>query len=96
MYPALLGHGQGVFANTEKIVIKVNLLQHHFGMENVVLVHIDINHLVLLTGITREKILYRVNTVIDEMFLAAHIPGEAAYAVVKDNNIRLKTMDQVV
>ena len=65
-------------------------------MKNIFLIYIYINHLIKLLYILTNKILDRVDLVVDIMFFSAHITGKTPYPIIDNNNIRVKTMNQIV
>ena len=65
-------------------------------MKDVFLIHIDIDHLIKIFGVFGNKILDRINVVIDVMFLAPHVTGKTPHPIIHDDDVRIKTMDQVI
>ena len=47
----------GFIAGAEQIIIKRQVFKPHFGMENILLVCIHVDHFVSLFGVTRQEIL---------------------------------------
>ena len=60
---------------------------HHFGMENILLVDIDIDHLILVSCFTLDVILDGVDIVVNKMLATTHIPGKPTNPIIKYHNV---------
>ncbi|MNE57218.1 hypothetical protein D3C80_1521700 [compost metagenome] len=77
-------------------MLQIEILQQHLGVEDVLLIHIDIHHVVQRLHILRHKVLDRIDLMIDVMLHAGYIAGETAYAIVHGDDIGFQLMDQIV
>src|SRR5690606_33166946 len=80
----------------EQVGVQVELLHMHLGVEDVLLVHVDVDHLVARTDVLGHVVLDRVDLVVDVVLLALDVAGEATHAVVHHHDVRLEALDQVV
>src|SRR5664279_858607 len=80
----------------EKVILQFKLFDEHFGMENVGLVHIDVNRVIFLKRLVIYIILNRCHIVVDEQFFTVHITRKAAHTIIDGHNIGIKTTDKVV
>ena len=58
------------------------MFQHHLSVEDVFLINVDVDQLATILGVLRDKILYRVDTVIDEMLLTLDVTGKSTHPVM--------------
>ena len=65
-------------------------------MEQIFLIHVDVNHLVGVLGIFGQVVLDRVDVVVDVVLGAIHVAGKAAYTIVHRDHIGVEAVDQVV
>ena len=68
----------------------------HLRVEQVFLVHVDVDHLVARLDRLGHEVLDRIDLVVDVVLGALHVAGEAAHAVVHDHDVGLEAFDQVV
>ena len=87
---------QGFPAYVKQIIIQGRIPEPHFGMENVFLVYVHVDHLVTLADITGEEVLNGIYFMINKMLSAAHIPGKAPHPVIKNHNIGFKAVNEVI
>ncbi len=80
----------------EQVVVQVEVLQVHLRVEDVLLIDIHVEHLVARLDVLGQEILDRIDLVVDVVLLALHVAGEAAHAVVHDDDVGLEAFDQVV
>ena len=80
----------------EQVGVEVEVLEVHLRVEQVLLVHVDVHHLVALLDRLGQEVLDRVDLVVDVVLLALHVAGEAAHAVVHHHDVGLEGLDQVV
>src|SRR5690606_15236014 len=80
----------------EQVGVEVEVLEMHLRVEQVFLVHVDVDHLVPTLDRLGQEVLDRVDLVVDVVLLALHVAGEAADAVVHHHDVRLEALDQVV
>ena len=93
--PLLLGR-QARHLVAEQVILELETLPAHLGMEVVVGDDVDVVGRVIVEGVFRDKVLDRRYIVIDEQLDAAAVAREAADSVVDDDDIRLEALDQVV
>ena len=65
-------------------------------MEEVALVHVDVDGVVLLQGLVVDVVLYGRDVVVHEQLRPVNVPGEAAYAVVHGDYVGIEAADEVV
>lgn len=83
----LLAVTQVIGTSPEKVVIEIKLLEDHLGVEDILLVNVDVDHLVAITRVTRHIILYRVDLVINEMLLSSNIASKTPDTVIEGEDI---------
>ena len=77
-------------------MLKVELLEQHFGMEDIFLINVDVDHVIQRLHIVGHKVLNRIDFMIDKMLHPIDIAGKAAHAVVNGHNVRFQLVDQIV
>src|SRR5690606_28222853 len=87
---------QLIHTHTEHIVIQIEILQQHFGMENVFLVNVNVDHLVQIQGFIQEEVLDGIDLVIDVQLATFHIAGKTTYPVIHRHDIGIELVNQVV
>ena len=85
-----------VHVGVEQIILKLDLLDQHFCVEYIRLVHIDVNGVVLRQSVRIYVILDRSYLMIHEIFLSGDVPREAPDAVIYRDDIRVEAADEVV
>lgn len=80
----------------EQVVLQFEVLEQHLGVEQVLLVHVHVGHLVGLARVVGEIVLDRVDLVVDEMLAPLDVAGEAADPIVDRDDVRVELVDQVV
>ncbi|MNN26852.1 hypothetical protein D3C81_1403720 [compost metagenome] len=65
-------------------------------MENMLRVHIDVDHLILLDYFVGNVVLDRTDIMVDEQLVAVDVPGKSANPVIDRHNVRFEGVDQVI
>ena len=65
-------------------------------MEDVLLEHIHVDHLIGVLGVFGEEVLDRIDVVINVVLGAIQIPGHAPHPVVDSDDIGIEAVDQVI
>ena len=71
-------------------------MDQHLRVENIFLIYIDVHHIVLIAQLRRHVVLDGIDAMVDEDLLALHVAGEAAHAVVSDDDIRIEGLEQEI
>ena len=71
-------------------------MNQHLRVENIFLIYIDVHHVVLIAQLRCHVVLDGIDAVVDEDLLALHVAGEAAHAVVGDDDIRIEGLEQEI
>ena len=87
---------QLVDVGVEQVVLKVDLLEQHAGVEQVGLIHIDVVGIVAVERRGVDKVLNRRHIVVHEQLFPLNIARKAAHAVVHRDNVRIERADEVV
>ena len=95
-YLLLLARRQVVLGDVEQIIIQIEIVEDHLGMEDVFLVDVDIDHIVTVARRRGDVILDGIDAVIDEQLLAVHIARKAADAVIEGDDVRIETVQEVI
>ena len=77
-------------------MLKVELLEQHFGMEDIFLINVDVDHVIQRLHIVGHKVLNRIDFMIDKMLHPIDIAGKAAHTVVNGHNVRFQLVNQIV
>src|SRR5690606_36015104 len=86
----------GFYALTEQVVIQLKILQQHFGVEGIFLIHVHVNHLIGVTGIVTQVVLNGIDFVVDVMLHTIHVTGKTAHPVIHRDDVRIKAVNQVI
>ena len=92
----LLARRQVILGNIEEIIIQVEVVQDHLGMEDIFLIDIDVNHIIAVTRSRGDVILDGIDAVVDEQLFAIHIARKAADAVIEGDDVRVKTVQEII
>lgn len=95
-YFLLLPLAQLLLCPSEQVVVQVKIFQLAFCMKNILLVHVDVDHVVQAFYFIRYVILDRADVVINKQLVAANISRKASYAVINRHDVRIKRVDQIV
>ena len=87
---------QLVGSHVEQVVVQVKILQHHFRMEDIFLIYVDVYHIITAARTLGNVVLDGINAVIDEQLLAAHVAGKAADMVVEGYDVGVEIVNQVI
>lgn len=82
-----LSTGKILLANLEEIVIQFKILNEHFGVEDILLIDIHIDHLVALLGFLGNKVLDGVDLMVDKDLSSLHISCEAPHPIINGHDI---------
>lgn len=80
----------------EEIVLEEYLLYHHFGMEDVRLVDVNVNCVIFFERFPCDIVLNGGYFVVDEELFALLVTGKASYLIVYRYNIGVEASDKVV
>ena len=70
-------------------MLKVELLEQHFGMEDIFLINVDVDHVIQRLHIVRHKVLNRIDFMIDKMLHPIDIASKTAHAIINGYDIGL-------
>ena len=87
---------QLVDVGVEQVVLKVDLLEQHTGVEQVGLIHVDVVGIVAVERRGVDKVLNGRHIVVHKQLFALNIARKAAHAVVHGDDIRIERADQVI
>ena len=87
---------QLVSRHVEQVIVQIKILQHHFRMKDIFLIHVDVYHIIAAARTLGNVILDGINAVIDEQLLAAQVAGKAADMVVEGYDVGIEIVDQVI
>ncbi|MNE25198.1 hypothetical protein D3C80_1185200 [compost metagenome] len=80
----------------EHVVLKVELLKQHLGVEDIFLIHVHIHHVVQPLHVLRHKVLDRVDFMINKILHAVDITGKTAHAIINRHDIGFKLVDKII
>ena len=87
---------QLIDVGVEQVVLEIDLLEQHTGVEQIGLVHVNVVCVVPLERFRVDKVLNGRHMVIHEQLFALDIAGKAAHAVVHGDDIRIERADEVI
>ena len=87
---------QLVDVGVEQVVLEVDLLEQHTGVEQVGLIHVDVVGIVAVERRGVDKVLNGRHIVVHKQLFALNIARKAAHAVVHRDNVRIERADEVV
>lgn len=87
---------QLVDVGVEQVVLEVDLLEQHTGVEQVGLIHVDVIGIVAVERRGVDKVLNGRHIVVHKQLFALNIARKATHAVVHRDNVRIERADEVV
>ena len=87
---------QILFRHIEKVIVQFEIMKKHFGMENIFLVYVHVNHVIGMTQIRRHVVLDGIDPMVNEDFLSLHVPGKAPDPIVRNDNVCFKGTEQEI
>ena len=84
------------FCRPKKVIVEIEFFQNHFRVKDVFLIDIDIDHLVHLANVVGDKILDRVDLVVNEVLFSVDVACEATHAVVAHDDVWTERVQKII